>query len=201
MGGRSVGTGGARVGRAALRGRRRSRRGLTAVEVCLIFAIGGVLLAAGVPTFLRELQVSRISEAPEQLEAMYKGIVAYHGSVQALPGGQRGIGCLPAAAGPAPEHPSATGVEVDFTDPETPGQPTWVALGFAPRGPLRFRYSFLPRQVGCEVPDPAPEPLVHWRAEGDLDADGALSLFERSANLEGNHLRPDPLLFVRDRTE
>lgn len=180
---------------------RRRRAGVTIVEVCAGLSLLGVFLAAAVPTFIRKLEVSRISEAPEQLEAMYKGMLAYHGAMQTLPEGGRGIGCFPPAAGPTPALPSVTAVEVDFLAEDEPGSATWEALGFAPARPLRYRYTFMPLQAGCEPPEPVPDPIVRWRAEGDLDGDGELSLFERSARLEGSALRSVSLLFVKDRTE
>jgi hypothetical protein len=39
------------------------------------------------------------------------------------------------------------------------------------------------------------------RAEGDLDADGTLSLFERNARVENGALVADPLLVARDAVE
>jgi hypothetical protein len=45
------------------------------------------------------------------------------------------------------------------------------------------------------------ETVLSVRAEGDLDGDGVLSLFERSATIQHGELALDPLLTVRDRVE
>lgn len=178
----------------------RSRAGLAMVELSLLIAIVGVVLAVGIPTFLRTVRISRISEAAEQLDRMYLGVAAYYGSLQ-LVDGQRRIGCLPPSAGPTPAVPTPAGVELDFFQDDLPGAETWRALDFNPEGIVRYSYSFLPAQDGCEPPDPAPRVLVTWRAQGDLDGDGELSMFERSASVVDGELVPDALLLVYDRTE
>lgn len=182
------------------RRRRRGQAGITVVEASLLIAIAGVLLAVVIPTFMQKVQVSRISEAGEQLDQMYIGILAYHGSLQHLDAGPR-MGCFPPPAGPTPAVPTAAGLELDFFEEGVPGAATWRALEFNPEGVVRYSYTFLPAQEGCEVPDPAPPVIVRWRAEGDLDGDGELSTFERSASLDGDQLLPEPLLLVQRRTE
>ena len=56
------------------RANRRSlrRSGLTLVEVTLVISVVGVLLAVFIPTFVRELRTSKISEAATQLEALHR---------------------------------------------------------------------------------------------------------------------------------
>jgi len=170
------------------------------VETSLLLAIVGVLLAVAIPTFMKKVRVSRISEAGEQLDRMYVGILAYHGSLQRPDAGPR-MGCFPPAAGPTPAVPTPAGVELDFGAEGVPGAETWRALEFSPRGVVRYSYSFLPAQEGCEVPDPVPPVIVRWRAQGDLDGDGELSTFERSASLDEGRLVPEPLLTAHRRTE
>jgi hypothetical protein len=96
---------------------------------------------------------------------------------------------------------------VDFSAPETPGHATWRSIGFQPETPVRYRYSLFPAAVGCGVSAPeaaeadAPGRILTVRAEGDLDGDGQLSTFERSARAGEGVLVPDPLLFTHDRVE
>ncbi len=117
-------------------------------------------------------------------------------------GSSRQAHCLPQAAGPSPAATSTSAVDVDFGAPTTPGAATWTALGFQPTQPLRYRYTFAPSQVGCDLHAERGHPLLVMRAEGDLDGDGARSTFERNANVdaEGNLVRTD-ILFVRNRVE
>jgi hypothetical protein len=45
------------------------------------------------------------------------------------------------------------------------------------------------------------EVVLSVSAEGDLDGDGVLSRFERTATIAGGELTLDPMLVVRDRVE
>jgi hypothetical protein len=93
-------------------------------------------------------------------------------------------------------------VEVDFSSEETPGHATWSDLAFAPDRPVRFRYSLLPLASGCGLGPEHGEPLVVFRAEGDLDGDGDLSTFERAAKAsDRRQLVPDGVLRVLHRVE
>ncbi len=111
--------------------------------------------------------------------------------------------CLPAAAGPSPPEPSEAPVNVVFAAPDTPGHVTWGALGFQPGDPVRYRYSFEPAADGCSIdPSTGGPHLVTFRAEGDLDGDGKLSTFVRTARgTDAGELVPSGVLYVVDRIE
>ena len=176
--------------------------GLTLVEVVLLISLLGVVLAVGVPAFVRGLRTSKAAEAPDELQRMFATVAAYYGTPQPTPDGKR-VHCLPDPAGPTPEKPSVDPVEVQFTAPEMPGAVTWRALGYSPAGPVRYRYSLLPSKPGCGLapPNPRNPTLLTLRAEGDLDGDGVLSRFERSVALRDGDLVLEPLLVVQERVE
>jgi Tfp pilus assembly protein PilE len=182
--------------------RSRSTRGLTLVEVALLLSLLGVVLAVGVPAFVRGLRTSKTAEAPDELQRMFASVAAYYGSAQPTAAGKR-VHCLPEAAGPTPEQPSADPVEVQFTAPEAPGSATWRALGYTPAGAIRYRYSLLPEKPGCGVTphDARDQTVLTLRAEGDLDADGVLSRFERTVTARDGELVLEPLLVVHERVE
>lgn len=186
----------------ATRSRLRGSAAFTLVEISLVLAVVGVLLAIAVPAFVRALRVSKVGEVHEELARIHEHAARYYATPQVIEG-KKYLRCLPGPAGPAPATPSAEPKQVDFGAPETPGVDTWRALGYTPRGPLRFRYSFLPATVGCgkagELPPAAP--LLTLRAEGDLDADGELSRFERTARERDGELVLDELLSIDDRIE
>jgi hypothetical protein len=164
-----------------------------------------------------------MAEAPEQLQRIYAATAAYYATPQLVapppPVPARGAAgpraqaaerpapsthsrCLPAAAGPTPEKASQAPVSVDFSDAETPGSATWRAIDYAPQSPIRYRYTLAPEHSGCELGASDPDtPALRVRAEGDLDGDGVLSRFERTANIVDGNLVLDPLLIVRDRVE
>jgi type II secretory pathway pseudopilin PulG len=175
---------------------------LTLVEVVLLLSLLGVVLAVGIPAFVRGLRTSKPAEAPEELQRMFASVAAYYAAPQPTPAGKR-VHCVPEPAGPTPAKPSPQPAEVHFTAPETPGAATWRALGYAPAGPIRYRYSLLSSQPGCGLAptNPRDPVLLTLRAEGDLDGDGVLSRFERSVALRDGELVLEPLLVVHERVE
>jgi hypothetical protein len=93
-------------------------------------------------------------------------------------------------------------VDVDFAGESVAGAATWTALDFTPDRPLRYRYTFLPVKEGCNLVSEDGRPILLLRAEGDLDADGKLSLFERRAiSTEEGDLVPHGVLRVQNRIE
>ncbi|HEY2734070.1 MAG TPA: type II secretion system protein [Polyangiales bacterium] len=178
-----------------------SRSALSLVEVAAILSVIGMLLAVAIPTLARSLRASKVSEASEQLDHLYRSIAAYYATARPDANGNDSF-CLPDAAGPAPILPAPTPVAVDFAAPATPGAATWSALGFTPKMPLRYRYTLVVPSPGCrQAAAPHPNRLV-LRAEGDLDADGVYSTFERRADvLPHGELSPDPVLHIEDRIE
>jgi type II secretory pathway pseudopilin PulG len=168
----------------------------------LVVCIVGVALAAFLPTFLRELRLSKVSEAAEYLALMHARAAAYFAAEHETEGGPMRH-CLPPGAGPTPAEPSEEPVAVNWRDERLPGGETWRALGFAPERPVRFTYMFEPTSVGCGLRSPPGTYLVTFRAQGDLDGDGERSIFERRAAVdpETGELVPLGILYVRDRTE
>ena len=172
---------------------RRARLGLTLVEIAVLISLGGILLAVGIPTFVRAMHTSKMSEAPDELRRIYDATAAYHA---------RPPHCLPEAAGPTPAKPSQRPIEVLFADPKAPGSATWQALGFEPSRPIRYRYTLAVPTPGCQqMRDSRGQFVVSIRAEGDLDGDGVLSLFERDATMQDGALELDRLLVIRDAVE
>lgn len=168
----------------------RRRAGLSLVESALAISIAGSLLAIFAPTFFRSLHMSKTSEATTSLEDMYLRTALYFGEAH-REGPVVRRWCLPDEAGPTPRHPSADPVEFDFGDPHIDGHETWRAIGFQPRR-IRYRYSLVPEAVGCGIRRPEHQPVVTFVAEGDLDQDGQLSTFERSASVStGGELVPE----------
>lgn len=195
---------------------------MTAVQVCVGICLVGCLAAAFVPTFMRQLRLSKVSEAAMNLELMHTRTAAYFATehIIARPGPEpapvaegeeapppprplHARRCLPAAAGPAPSRPSDEPVDVDWQDEDLPGSATWRAIGFSPDRPVRYSYTYETVTEGCGLRSPEGTYLVTFRARGDLDGDGERSVFERRAAApEGDTgLIPIGILYVRDRVE
>ncbi|MFO0693415.1 MAG: hypothetical protein U0230_07660 [Polyangiales bacterium] len=178
----------------------RKNEGLTLIEAAIAASVLGVFLAVFVPTFIREIRTSKISEATDQLSVMHRNTAAYFDRPHVIDGlGRRW--CLPDAAGPTPAQPWYDPVETDFGATDVAGHLTWTALGFQP-GPIRYRYTFLPETTGCGIRRPPHTPVVTYRAEGDLDEDGVLSTFERTdAVTDEGALVPEGALHIRNRVD
>jgi hypothetical protein len=177
---------------------------MTMIQAATAVCLAGIVLAAFVPTFLRQLRLSKVSEASEHLGEMHARAAAYFAAEHVVDGtAQAQRHCLPGSAGPTPIEPSEEPVDVDWADASTRDGATWAALGFAPERPVRFAYSFDPVAEGCDLRSAEHTFLVSFRAQGDLDGDGERSVFERRAavDAETGELVPIGILYVRDRVE
>lgn len=181
---------------------RAKRAGMTMVQAAFVVCVVGCVLAAFVPAFLRELRLSKISEASEHLALMHQRTAAYYAAERTIEGSTLRH-CLPRSAGPTPAAPSVEPVEVDWSESESLDGQTWTALGFAPGRAVRYAYVFEAVTHGCDLRSPERTYLVTFRAEGDLDGDGERSIFERraAADPETGELTPIGILYVRDRVE
>jgi hypothetical protein len=186
--------------------RRGSTRGLTAVEVAILFAIVGSLLAVAVPAFLRDLRASRFVEPVEGLQRIGTSALAYaeaHAAV--VPKAP-----FPASAPLTPATvPRATR---DVDAPNTWDHPTWRALDFraSPEGiPHAFSFAFdAPAPPGSrpggDGPGARPPETASFaaHAHGDLDGDGVRSTFEiRGHVVDGQGGALDPGMIVESEVE
>lgn len=164
---------------------KRRLRGVSLVETAAAVSLIGVIAAAFVPTFARQLRFSKLNEATERLDSIYRGAAAYYAT-------ERGKaahpfrGCLPSSAGPTPEEPSATPVSVDLSLDDPRGAATWAAFGQTGPAMLRYAYQVEVAQPGCAPREGLLRPAVTLRAIGDLDGDGEHSVLEREAVISHN---------------
>ena len=138
---------------------------MTAVEVAVGVAILGSVLAVAVPTFVRELHASRLTEPVAGLERLGIAAVAY--------AHDRPVGdAFPPSAALTP---STVPRGVLVVDPAaTCDGPTWTALGFraSPEGvPHAFSFAF-DSTLG------AARSSFVAHAHGDLNGNGTTSTFE-----------------------
>jgi type II secretory pathway pseudopilin PulG len=145
--------------------RRGPSRGMTAIEVAIVFAIVGSLLAVAVPAFVRELHASRFVEAVDGVTAIAASATSYaraHDVAHAYP----------PSAPLTPAHVPQGKREVD--PPQTWDNLTWKALAFraSPEGvPHAFSFAF------DSVTSPTRSTFVA-HAHADLDGDTVTSTFE-----------------------
>jgi hypothetical protein len=133
-------------------------RSLSPVEAALCIAVGGSVLAVGIPAFVRDLHSSRLVEPIDGLNRIAAAAAARVERGERYPGS-------------APRTPHDVPSGAPALDP--PGvweHPTWVALGLSFAQPHSFSFSFESEKRGRRARYVA-------SAEGDLDGDGQLSSF------------------------
>lgn len=155
----------------------RGARGSRAIELSVAFAVVGSALAAGVPSCVRAVRLSRTAEAAESLERLtVQGLVYLE---------QKGAPKLSST----PTTPAQVPAGKPAVDPEgTFAHPTFKALAFEPPQPHWYSYR-------VEI-DPDPATPLRAVAHGDLDGDGVLSTFSRSLGREGPRIVVRPGLEV-----
>jgi hypothetical protein len=136
-------------------------RAVSPVELAVVASVAGSVLAASAPTFMRELQASRMAEAVDGVSAIGAGALAH------AQGKELAASFPPAAPLTPSEVPRGVTVE---DPPGTWDTPTWQGLGFRFDRPHRYAFQF----------DVIPDPSRIWfqaTAHGDLNGDGILSTF------------------------
>ncbi len=158
-------------------------RSRSAAEIAVVIAVGGSVLAVAVPSFVRNLKFSKLSEPIDGLSRLVSNTVAY------AEGRPQNISFPPSAPLTPAEVPRGVSEE-DRGDAWE--HLTWRALGFRIDGPHRFAFKF----------DSALDPqsgVMRFvaAAHGDLDGDGVLSTFEvRGERAPGQNARVLPGMFV-----
>jgi type II secretory pathway pseudopilin PulG len=147
-------------------------RSFSALQLAVGIALAGSLLAIFIPSFLKNLHASRLTEAVQGVNAIATGALLYaegKPSAEAFP-------------------PSARGERVE-DPPGTWDHLTWATLGFRMDHAHSFCFAFDSDR------GPARSTFVA-RAHGDLDGDGERSTFEIHGEALSGGARILPGLFV-----
>ncbi|MBW2453152.1 MAG: hypothetical protein JRI68_01505 [Deltaproteobacteria bacterium] len=158
-------------------------RSRSAAEIAVVIAVGGSVLAVAVPSFVRNLNFSKLSEPIDGLSSLVNNTIAYSR------GRPQNISFPPSAPLTPEEVPRGVSVE---DQGEAWEHLTWRSLSFRIDGPHCFAFKF----------DSALDPqsgVMRFvaAAHGDLDGDGVLSTFEvRGERVPGQDARVLPGMFV-----
>lgn len=136
-------------------------RSLSPVEAALCVAIGGSVLAVGVPAFVRNLHASRLVEPMDGLHRIAAKAAALVSDPAGKPVYPPSVSLTPktvALGSPAQDPPG------------TWDQPTWKALDFGFTRPHSYSFEFQSELKGRRA-------RYRAIARGDLDGDGQLSEF------------------------
>ena len=157
-------------------------RSWNALELSAAFAIGGSLVAVAVPSFVRNLSASKLTEPIDGLDRLMRAAVSYAESRQ------QEFSFPPSA----PLTPAAVPRGRREADPaEAWEHLTWKSLHFRIDHPHAFAFEFR-----SDV-DAMHTARFTVSAHGDLDGDGVLSTFEvRGERVQGQTARALPGMFV-----
>lgn len=174
---------------------RSSKHGFTLIELMIVVAILGILAAMAVPAFVQYVRRSKTAEAHTQLSAMFTAAAAYYGH-------ERAEG--PGIDAEMHTHCSVASAKRSRTPSDDKGAGEWDesfrAIGFAVEKAY-FGYS-LESLPGAKCSNAASSPIYLLKAEGDLDNDGTLSLFQLAVNSnDDNELYHAASVYVQRETE
>ena len=158
-----------------------NKRGFTIIELMIVVSILGILAAVAIPAFVNYIRRAKTSEATLSIDRMYEGAVTYF-DVEHTP---RGVStsniteALPNDVGPTPATSNL--VSSKLIAQTYLGQfqtnVNWQSLDFSMTDNFYYAYTFTSE---CDGDTCSPGNISYCRAEGDLDGDNSLSLFERS---------------------
>lgn len=144
---------------------KKSKKGFTLIELMMVVAIITILAAVAIPLVSKYLKKSKTSEASLNLRKIYDGEVAYYSEEHTDSSGGL-LSKVFVAFSPEPAIP---------TDNKQTGNwdaNGWGIIKFSSESPVMYSYSVEIDGVDLTASFTA-------RAQGDIDGDGATSLFER----------------------
>jgi len=148
----------------------------------IVVAILGILAALGIPVFRQFVLRSKAAEASTNLNSMFKSAASYYTQERASQGQTAGLhtGCTVSDVGPLPSNPGPQKLAFE-------NSPEFRALGFSIADYVYFGYGIARELPGdCDgVPN---NPNVYTLfANGDLDGDGTMSVFELAIATDSNN--------------
>jgi len=166
--------------------RNMAKHGFTLIEMMIVVAILGILAAVAVPAFVSYMRRAKTSEATLMIERMWMGAHKYFEQEHVIRGVVTTwiVHTLPGTAGPTPalsalkdEKLKASTYLSSFTQNRN-----WEAIDFGMTDNFYYAYTFESCEKDSEdrCVDGA---MVYCRAQGGLDGDHPLALWERQGQV------------------
>jgi len=163
----------------------------------IVVTIIGILAVVAGPAYNRYQQRAKTAEAVSNVKAIAEGALTYYSNEQINRIGVAVPRQFPTSIGPTPQDTACqNGAPFKF-DPQNFlneqgfGAEGWQKLQFGVSKPFIYHYELESNGVGADARFTA-------RAEGDLDCDGALSLFERVGYINQQQVVLGDLFYQND---
>jgi prepilin-type N-terminal cleavage/methylation domain-containing protein len=147
-------------------------RGFTLVELMIVVVIMGVLAAVALPAYSRYVKRSKSSEASLGVGAIYRLQLSYYENTQERSASTTFASCpvLPSTAPGSSKYPANVSLWMASSE--------WNSLGFVLDRPHYYQYQTDGSNTGMTA-----------RAFGDIDGDGVLSTFARTATIVSGEIQ------------
>jgi type IV pilus assembly protein PilA len=152
----------------------KKRRGFTLLELMIIIAILGMLVALAMPAFQKYIRRSKVSEAIQGVRRIFDSSVSYYADEHADRTGVIVARQFPASTGPTPSSSCCTFPTWKCPNDSLPFEDdaSWSMLNFIIADAHWFVYTY--ESAGSDDTS-----QFTARANGDLNCNGVMSTFER----------------------
>jgi prepilin-type N-terminal cleavage/methylation domain-containing protein len=182
--------------------RKQKREGFTLIELMIVIAIIGVLVALALPAFLNYFRRAKTAEVGPNLRNMFTGAVAYYNDERG-PRGLMASGATSASnthclVATVPLIGTPTDQKMDISGPVR-NNISLRSINFSLADPVYFGYGLTSAGSSCAVLNN--DNAYNFYANGNLDGVGPISTYELLAGARSSELMRAPSVYVAPGTD